>query len=196
MRTQAIIIKKQSTNEYDQFVTCYTQELGKLTAIAKSVLKPHSVQAMQLNLMNLVEFELVSGRGIPIITGTHTVRAHYVIKDNLSNLGIAYFFLEAIDRIIFDYERDDQLWNLLTELFTDLNMPLELGAIMPLLRRKQKELLTILGYAPEASLTVNRFNGHAQEDSVFEQLAQSHFASLSFLYRVLSSANLPAGRQV
>ena len=62
MKTRAIVLKKQNTNEYDQLVTCYTEEFGKLTAIAKSVLKPSSIQAMHLDLFNLVDFELVSGR--------------------------------------------------------------------------------------------------------------------------------------
>ena len=59
MLTLAIIIKKQNTNEYDQLISCYTKELGKITAIAKSILKHSSVQAMHLDVLNLVEFDLV-----------------------------------------------------------------------------------------------------------------------------------------
>src|SRR3989344_6781387 len=61
MLTLAIIIKKQNTNEYDQLISCYTKELGKITAIAKSILKHSSVQAMHLDVLNLVEFDLVGG---------------------------------------------------------------------------------------------------------------------------------------
>ena len=57
MVTKAIIIKKQNTNEYDQWVTCYTEEFGKLKTVAKSILKPSSIQALHLDVFNLVEFE-------------------------------------------------------------------------------------------------------------------------------------------
>ena len=72
MRTKAIIIKKQMTKEYDQLITCYSQEWGKLTAIAKSSLKESSIQGMHLDVLNLVDFDLINGRATPIITGAQS----------------------------------------------------------------------------------------------------------------------------
>lgn len=192
MYTQAIIIKKQYANEYDQLITCYTQELGKLTAVAKSASKSHSVQGMQLNLMNLVEFELVSGRGMPIITGAQTIRGHRNIKTNLTSLGVGYFFLEAVSRIVFDYERDNRLWDFLTDLFDRLDETLEPETIVPLFRHKQKELLAVMGYDQSLDSSVNRAGkaGHSPADAIFEQVAQSRFASLRFLYGILSESNM------
>ncbi|MDP2647745.1 MAG: DNA repair protein RecO [Candidatus Yanofskybacteria bacterium] len=206
MRTQAFIIKKQHANEYDQHITCYTQELGKLTAVAKSASKSHSVQGMQLNLMNLVEFELVSGRGMPIITGAQTVRGHRNIKTDLASLGVGYFFLEAVSRIVFDYERDDGLWNFMADLFDELDRLPESETIMPLFRHKQKELLNVMGYlpalsagqadgergVPEPALAYMQTNSslHSPADAIFEQIAQSRFASLKFIYGILSRDNV------
>ena len=100
MRNKAIIIKKQNTNEYDQFVTCYTQEFGKLTAIAKSVLKPSSIQAMHLDTLNLVEFELINGKAMPIIAGAQSENSYRDMKNSIPSLAVAHFFSEIIYKIV------------------------------------------------------------------------------------------------
>jgi len=149
MKTRAIIIKKQPTNEYDQLVACYTKEYGKMTAIAKSVLKQNSIQAMHLDVLNLVDFELINGRGMPIITGAQSENTFSYLKNSLPALAVAYFFVEVMDKIVFDNEKDDLLWNFLTGLFGELNEgSINQSDLLALFRKKQLELLTILGYSP------------------------------------------------
>ena len=153
MRTKAIILKKQNTNEYDQLVTCYTEEFGKLTAVAKSVMKPSSIQAMHLDVFNLVDFELINGRGVPIIAGAQAEETYSSLKNHLPLLAIAYFFAETADKIFFDYQKDDKLWHFLISLFDDLNYKghpcHDKDDPCDLLRDKQIEFLNILGYAPD-----------------------------------------------
>ncbi len=152
MRTKAIILKKQNTNEYDQLVTCYTEEFGKVTAIAKSVLKPSSIQAMHLDIFNLVDFELLNGRATPIITGAQAEQTFANLKNNLPSLATAYFFAEVIDKAAFDYQKDEELWNFIATLVGDLNTPQVPGSLASghkeFLIEKQVEFLNILGYAP------------------------------------------------
>lgn len=160
MRTKAIILKKQATNEYDQFVTCYTEEFGKITAIAKSILKPTSIQAMHLDLFNLVSFDLINGRGIPIITGAQSENNFLSIKNNLPSLAISYFFAETADKLFFDYQKDEDMWNFLISLFEELNRGLV--DTNKFLKSKQIEFLGILGYAPnlnECAFCSTKING-------------------------------------
>lgn len=146
MLTQAVIIKKQNTNEYDQLITCYTEELGKITAVAKSILKHSSVQAMHLDVLNLVEFDLISGRAMPIITGAQCINPHRQIKQSLSALASAQFFMEVLDKIVMDGEKDASLW----EFVTGILEKLESNPTNPLtvFRNGQAELLKLLGYFP------------------------------------------------
>ena len=167
MQTRAIILKKQNTNEYDQLVTCYTEEFGKVTAIAKSVLKPSSIQAMHLDLFNLVEFELVSGRGMPIITGAQAEATHTNLKNNLYNLATAYFFAETIDKLAFEYQKDEELWDFLLALIGDLNDSVD--NYSNFLKNKQLKFLNILGYAPnlkECVFCVNQVGLGASSDLI------------------------------
>lgn len=146
MLTQAIVIKKQNTNEYDQLISCYTKELGKITAVAKSILKHSSVQAMHLDVLNLVEFDLISGRAMPIITGAQCEKLYHQIKNSLPAFASAGFFLEVLDKIIFDGEKDEKLWGFVIGILENLES--NSANPLPAFRNGQAELLKLLGYFP------------------------------------------------
>lgn len=180
MKVRAIILKKQSTNEYDQLVTCYTEEFGKITAVAKSSLRPTSIQAMHLDTFNLVEFDLISGRGMPIITGAQVESAYPDLKTDLNCLAVAYFFVEVTDKIFFEYQKDEIMWNFLSDLLVKLNFkPADLGGF---LKSKQAKLLDILGYAPNLIVFKNGI-WHNPEviGSIFENLAEKKIYSLKLI---------------
>ena len=199
MRTRAIIIKKQNTNEYDQFVTCYTQEFGKITAIAKSILKSSSIQAMHLDVLNLVEFELINGKAMSIIAGAQSENSFRDLKDSAPSLAVAYFFSEVIDKMVPEMEKDEELWNFMTDLLDKLN---RFEPSLTFLRQKQFALLGLLGYSPEvavirpllrssgsrvavpASFDLNR-PGLTYLDDAFEYNAGFRLKSLKFLHSVL-----------
>ncbi|MBI2065387.1 MAG: DNA repair protein RecO [Candidatus Yanofskybacteria bacterium] len=181
MRTRAIILKKQDAGECDQLVTCYTEEFGKLTAVAKSALKPNSIQAMHLDIFNLVDFELINGRATPIITGAQVERTYGELKTSLTALAGAYFFTEVFNRLVFDYQRDNGMWNFLTSLLDDFN-GLD-NNFQELFRMKQASLIGLLGYAPNTKdgelLSVPAMN------AIFESLAERKLHSLNFMNFVL-----------
>lgn len=150
---RGIVIKKQHTNEHDQLVTCYTDERGKITAIAKSALKPDSIQGMQLDTMNLVDFELINGElssgRTPIIAGAQSENAYRNIKSSLPLIAGVFFFLEAVDRLVFENQQDERLWDFLVETLDEFNSQTGQGTALNIMRRRQIELLGILGYAME-----------------------------------------------
>ena len=149
MTTKAIIIKKQNTNEYDQWVTCYTEEFGRLKTVAKSILKPSSVQSLHLDTFNLAEFDLINGRGMPIITGAQVINSFSGIKSSLVKTAVAYFFAEAVDKMVFENDKDEELWSFLTSFLGELNK--DASDPIVLLRQGQTRLLDTLGYFPEAN---------------------------------------------
>ena len=149
MTTKAIILKKQNTNEYDQWATCYTEDFGKLKTVAKSILKPSSIQALHLDIFNLVEFELINGRGMPIITGAQVANSFSGIKNSFIKTAVAYFFAEAVDKMVFENDKDEELWSFLVAFLGELDK--DSAEPVTLLRQGQKRLLDILGYFPETS---------------------------------------------
>lgn len=153
MRTQAIVIKTQPTNEQDLLVTCYTPELGKLTAVAKSALKHGSVQGMHLATLSFVDFELIEGRSMPIIAAAQSEKMYVGIKSSLPRLAMAQFFLEVMDKMVFDRQRDTALWEFLADTLGQLDeMPSEND--WRWFRGRQLQLMHVLGYASQVEQCV------------------------------------------
>lgn len=180
MKTKAIILKKVATHEYDQLVSCYTQELGKMTAIAKSILKKNSIQAMHLDLFNLVEFELVNGNGFPIITGAQVENTYSKLKSSIKNISAMFVIADYIDKVVFDYSKDDELWQLLLNILGDLDS--DMGNSWKTLKDGQEKFLKILGYNPEVKkqATVLDLN------YAFEQIAGRQLKSINFFQQTQS----------
>jgi len=151
MRIRAIVLKKQNTNEYDQLVTFYSQERGKLVAIAKSILKKTSLQSMHLDNLNLVDFELINGRAIPIVASAQSENVFRNIKSSILSLAVANFFVDVFDKLVFENEKDEKLWKFLEELLCDLNNKSNYDRIKIIgyFREKQLQLLQTLGYSPK-----------------------------------------------
>lgn len=189
MRTKAIIIKKQPTNEYDELVTCYTEEFGKLTAVAKSILKGSSMQAMHLDNLNLVDFELINGKSMPIIAAAQTERSFRNIKSHLPLLAASQFFTDVIDKMVFDLQRDDSLWEFMLDVLEKLDSRVRPETALTFFRQQQFYMLGILGYGTEVASAVSvanpHYRGRSETDHTFEYALGSRLKSLDFIYSVL-----------
>lgn len=120
MLYQGFVIKKTDIGEYDQIVTLYTKEFGKVTGIAKSVKKNSSKQAGHLDVFNLVDFIFVTGKNYPIITNAQSVETFSGIKSDLAKNVIGFFILEMVENLVYDHDRDAVFWNFLIEKLEEL----------------------------------------------------------------------------
>ena len=177
MKTKAIILKKINTNEHDQLVTCYTEELGKITAIAKSILKKSSIQAMHLDLFNLVNFELITVNSYPIITGAEAENVYLNLKSSIKAMSVAFVLGEYIDKLIFEYYKDEVLWEFMVETLNRLNM--RTGDMSGLLASSQKKLLNVLGYYSGFQNTTQNSNLHL----ALENIAGQSLKAINFFHR-------------
>lgn len=148
MRTKAIVIRKMQANEYDQIVTLYSEDYGTMRAMARGVCKPTSVQSMHLELLNAIEFEVIHGKSMPIISSAVMSRQHREVKDSLSKLAAVQFFTEVLDKIAFENEKDAGLWEFLNTMLVDFDTA-SATDVLPLFRKHQAGFLKVLGYAPQ-----------------------------------------------
>jgi len=114
-----------------------------------------------LDVFNLVEFDLINGRGLPIITGAQVIDPFRGIKDSLAKTVVAYFFAEAIDKMVFENDKDEELWFFLVsflkkldhnpnpQIISECHEYEDDTRIVKLFRRGQIRLLDVLGYLPE-----------------------------------------------
>ncbi|HEY4484537.1 MAG TPA: DNA repair protein RecO [Candidatus Paceibacterota bacterium] len=150
MLYKGIVIKKVDNGEYNQLVTLYTKDFGKVTAVAKSIKKPSSRQAPHLDVLNLVDFLLVLGKNYPIITSAQSVETFAGIKSSLSKSAVALFILETFNNLIYDHEKDSALWSFALSFLDQLeNRVLNFSEVKDYLVGTQKELINLLGYSQE-----------------------------------------------
>lgn len=113
MRHQAIIIKKTPIREHDELIMCYTRDHGKQRYVAKSSILARSKQGSHLDVLNHIEFNIVEGKHHPIIASAHAINTFPEIKSSLTKLANAFFILECFDKLVYENEKDDQLWEFL-----------------------------------------------------------------------------------
>jgi len=180
MLIEAIVIKRVPTREHDQLVTLYSAQMGKVTAVAKSALKSHSLQALQLDSGNHIQCELVSGRATPIITGAQAVRCFSNAKTSAPGLAVLQFFLQVIDAIVYEHESDPQLWQCLVETLDAIDHA-EPRSLLRVFRYYQCQLLSVLGYGSVA-VPNTHVSGRTSIDDIYEQIAQRRLGTLDLVY--------------
>lgn len=181
MSSEAIILKKIPIREYDELVVCYTKNTGKQTYLAKSVRRHSSKQLSHLDTLNWVDFVLVCPKnsssdqpdnGRSIITQSVSIKTFHNLKENPKGMALAFFILDIFDKIVFDGEYDEDLWNFLTGYLIHLNN---------LAKQKNTDWKKEFNELKNSLLKVLGYN----RDQQIQELARSKFHSLQLIKNMI-----------
>jgi len=149
-RTLGLIIKKQDRGEADQVFTVYTKDFGKLEILGKAIRKIKSKLRGGAELFYLSEVEFIQGKIFKTLTDATLINRFPLLRSELERLKTAYKIAELSDRILEGEEQDENIWELLNEVFQKLNNS---EPAVPNLQLVYYyflwNLLSILGYQPE-----------------------------------------------
>ena len=120
MRTQAIILKKVDIGEYDQLVTCYTRDFGKLRVLTKGYHRPQSKIRGHLDELDLVDCLLIPGKYRQHIRSTLAVSKFSNLSKNPNIFNYALIASELYDKGVLEYGPDSGLWELINTYLTQL----------------------------------------------------------------------------
>lgn len=112
-KTRGIILKIKDLGEFDQLVTFYTKDFGKLALIAKSIKKPTAKLKEQLALFNLAKIKSAQGRTIDKLATIFVTESFLKIKSSLGKTAAGFMILEIMDKLITGQQKDEGLWQLL-----------------------------------------------------------------------------------
>ncbi|MBW6408500.1 DNA repair protein RecO [Clostridium weizhouense] len=117
--SKAVIIKSQDFKENDKLVWLYTEELGKITAIAKGAKRSRS-KLLSITLpLCYGEYMLYKGKNLYTIQEGKIINSFQGLLENLDKLTYSSYLCELIDICSQDEEKNKQL-------FIDLVMTLYL----------------------------------------------------------------------
>ena len=141
--TEAVVLRSLRFSEADRILHLYTQDRGRIGAIAKGARKTRSRFGGRLEPLSHVELVLHEGRGeLQTVTGASLVRSHALIREDARRSAI---------RLFPEQERNDRVFTALTRFLdlleesTDDSPRAELD---PLGLSFQLKLLWLAGYLP------------------------------------------------
>lgn len=146
LRAEAVVLRHSNWGESDRMLTLYTQQMGKVRAIAKGVRKVRSRKSGHLEPFTRVNLQLARGRDLFIVTQAEAIEIYLGLRDNLVRVGYASYVVELLDRFTYDEDENPSLFRLLTGTLMLLDQ--ESDPVLAI-RYYEIRLLDQLGYRPQ-----------------------------------------------
>ncbi len=145
-KTKAVVLSRRNVGEADQILTLYSEKFGKIQVKAKGIRKPLAKMTGFLEPLNLVALRLAEGKKTDIVTGVESLDFFEGAKTNLPRISAGYYFVELLESLVHDREKNIRIYQLLVDSLRFLAS----GANPHLLRAYfGLNLLALLGYRPE-----------------------------------------------
>ena len=120
-KTQGFFIKKNNKEEADQLFTIYTKDFGKLEILGRAIRKIKSKLRGGAELFYLSKVEFIQGKTYKTLTDTVLINNFSNIRNDFEKLRIACQISENLVSLIKEQELDEEIWQLLNEVFNKLN---------------------------------------------------------------------------
>lgn len=157
--SDAVVLRSFRLGEADRILHLYTQDQGRVGAVAKGVRKTKSRFGGRLEPFSHVELVLHQGRGeLETVTGASLVRSHDRIRSEPYRLQVGMIGLEAMLKLFTEQEANEKAFLALTRFLDALDeAPLQRGsraALDPVVLSFQLKLLWVSGYMPHLETCV------------------------------------------
>ena len=139
--------------EADRVLHVYTQDRGRVGAVAKGVRRTKSRFGARLEPLSHVELMLHQGSGeLQTVTGVELIRPHSAVREDSYRLGVGLVGSEAMLRLFVEQEANPRAFEALTRFLDALDEWPGNGAERPALDALalsfQLKLLWLSGYLP------------------------------------------------
>lgn len=154
-RTKGFVFKRDDRRESDRKFALFTKDFGRLEVVAKAIRKIKSKLRAGIDIFYLSEIEFIQGKSYKTLTDAAKIEKFDNINQDIEKFKIACQVSQILDDFIKGQEKDQDIWELIVDIFKKLNDPL--------LPQKNYQLLycyflwnffSILGYQPEVQKCV------------------------------------------
>jgi DNA repair protein RecO (recombination protein O) len=144
-RTEAVVLRHQNWGEADRILTLYSQELGKVRALAKGVRKMRSRKAGHLEPFTRASLLLAQGRDLLLITQAEASDLYLPLREDLMRIGYAAYVVELLDRFTFEEGENPGLFRLLVNTLKRLSEEVNPAFCV---RYYEVRLMDLVGFRP------------------------------------------------
>ncbi|TSC84026.1 MAG: DNA repair protein RecO (recombination protein O) [Parcubacteria group bacterium Gr01-1014_13] len=117
----AIVLARKNWREFDQMISLYTRERGKVEVLAKGIKKITSKNSSNLEILSLAEIEIAQGKEIDYLTKVQSVKIFKNIYSDFDKIFLANYAVKLADGNILVQERDENIFNLIISFLDFLN---------------------------------------------------------------------------
>jgi DNA repair protein RecO (recombination protein O) len=158
VKTDAIVLRSLRFSEADRILHLYTEQRGRVGAIAKGVRKTKSRFGARLEPLSHVELMLHQGSGeLLTITGVELLASHRAAREQPYRLDVGLIGAEAMLRLFGEPEANERAFTALARFLEALDEAPVLesrAALDPLVLSFQLKLLWLSGYLPHLTSCV------------------------------------------
>lgn len=152
-RTEGFIFKKKDRLEADRIFSVFTKDFGRIEIFAKAIRKINSKLRGNIETFSLSEVEFIQGKNRKTLTDALLIEKFKNIENVPEKMEVAYRISDVLDNFIRGEEKDDNVFNLLDDVFNKLN-----NLFPPSFSRQELvyayffwNFISVLGYSPELS---------------------------------------------
>jgi DNA repair protein RecO (recombination protein O) len=164
LRVEAIVLRHSDWGEADRLLWLFTQEMGKIRALAKGVRKIRSRKAGHLEPFTRVSLLLAKGRDMPLVTQADTVEAYLSLREDLAGITYASYVVELLDRFTYEEGENLALYRLLADSLLRLAQEQDRELVI---RYYEIRLLDLVGFRPQLFHCLNCGEEIKAEDQYF-----------------------------
>lgn len=146
IKTKGIVIREMRYLESSKILTVLTKYYGKISVMARGVLRPKSLNTNSASLFSLSEFELFKGRNIYYLNSSNVIDIFYGIRSDSKKFLYASYFAELVNETILPDDEANKIYEMLIKALEYLNNRED---SLLLVLAFQLKLISILGFRPE-----------------------------------------------
>lgn len=125
----AVVLSRKNVKEYDQMISLYTREQGKVEVLAKGIKKITSKNSSNLEILSLVEIEIAKGKEIDHLTKVQSVKVFKNIYSDFDKIFIANYVVKIADANILSQERDVRIFDLISSFLEFLDSATKINSL-------------------------------------------------------------------
>jgi DNA repair protein RecO (recombination protein O) len=149
LRATGFVLRNRPLGETDRLVTCFTQEHGRITGVAKGAGKLRSRFGSSLQPLSLIRLMLFGKetRSLYRIDHTDILISFQALRDDWEKLRPALYAVDLVDALLAEADPQPRVFTLLHRLLTSIAQG-ETANLEVWLRVFEARLLKLVGYGP------------------------------------------------
>jgi len=110
-KTHALVLKRHKLSDSDVILTLFTRKMGKVRAVAKGARNTRSKLASGSQPFVYGEYTISKGKNLDKVTSIDIEESFYSIREDLTRLSYASYFLELCDAVVQEGHGHNRLFN-------------------------------------------------------------------------------------